>query len=160
MKTLSIKKLLLGQTVILLAGTLFAWSKLLDQISTFQFRYGTLFRFEDCAIPNPFTTPCLYGSIAFLVALFWSYYLYLKPNARQEKYLRNFLIFSVAFAGSVITYEFIEYYKVFDTGGIIKSCSPGTYPLKTPCFYGLVSFSLACFLSCLIVIRNEKGLSK
>ncbi|MFA5131935.1 MAG: hypothetical protein WC444_01255 [Candidatus Paceibacterota bacterium] len=155
MTKITTKQLLLAQTIVLLLGTLFAWSKLLEQISTFQLRYGTLFRFRDCTLPNPFTTPCLYGSIAFLVALAWSYYLFLKPNEKQERLLRNFLIFCVAFAGTVFAYELIDYYKVFDTGGIIKSCSPGTVPFKTPCFYGLIFFTLACSVS-FVITKNKK----
>ena len=155
MKNYILKNIRIIKTVVLLCGTLFAWSKLLDQISIFQIEYGTLFRFHDCSIPNPFTTPCLYGSLAFLVAFAWSYYLVLKPNMQQEKYLRNFLIFCVVFAGSVVSYEIIEYYKIFDTGGIIKSCSPGIHPLKTPCFSGLLFFIAASSISFVTVSKNN-----
>ncbi|MFA6608686.1 MAG: hypothetical protein WCT07_02145 [Candidatus Paceibacterota bacterium] len=155
MKVFSTRKLMLTQTVILLAGTLFTWSKLIEQINIFLIKYDTLFRFQDITIPNPFTTPCLYGSSAFLIALFWSYYILLKPNKIQESYLRNFLIFCVIFAGTIVTYEFTEYYKIFDMEGIIKSCSPGTHPLKTPCFYGLLFFVAASTISVLNVRKDS-----
>jgi hypothetical protein len=156
MKTISNKHMFIVQTGILLVGTLFAWSKLLEQISAFQMRYGTLFRFKDCVIPNPFTTPCLYGSIAFLLALLCSYYVTLTLNSLYEKYLRNFLVFCVVFAGSVFLYELVDFYRLFDIGGVIASCSPGLHPMKTPCFYGLIFFTLACGVSFIIVRKNTK----
>src|ERR1035437_6276109 len=45
MKNFDVKKMLVVQSVILLFGTLFAWSKLIPQFANFNAIYGTLFRF-------------------------------------------------------------------------------------------------------------------
>lgn len=133
-------KHLLGlQSIILFCGTIFAWSKLIPQFIAFYATYGTFLRFSDCVVPNPFMTACLYGSLAFVVALYWSVRLYLAPSATSERWLRNFLVFCVAFAGSVVLSEAAEYYKLF-TGSVSVTCTPGVPPLETPCFVGMLFF--------------------
>ncbi|MHB0865627.1 MAG: hypothetical protein ACYC1Y_01875 [Minisyncoccota bacterium] len=139
------RKLLVSQALMLLLGAMYAWSKLVPQISNFQSAYGTLFRFSDIAIPNPLATACLYGSIAFLVALFWSLTVYQKPSLVSERRLRNFLLLCVVFAASVFLSEVAAYYKLFATG-ISVTCSPGVTPFKTPCFYGMIFF-IGAFIS-------------
>src|SRR3989344_6945343 len=65
------KELLGVQTLALFGGTVFAWSKLIQQFENFYSLYGTFFRFSDVSIPNPLTTACFYGSVAFLFLLFF-----------------------------------------------------------------------------------------
>jgi hypothetical protein len=153
------KKLLGIQSLILLCGTIFAWSKLIPQFSNFQSLYGTLFRFSGCAIPNPLLTACLYGSTAFLIALFWSCSLYRKQKYVSERRLRNFLLFCVIFAASVVLYEAADYYKLFVAGTISVSCSPGVSPLQTPCFYGMLFF-IAAFITSIFATRRLKFISE
>ncbi len=148
------RKLLAAQSLVLLGGAMFAWSKLVPQITHFQATYGTLLRFSDITIPNPLLTACLYGSTAFLVALVWSLSVFQKPSLASERWLRNFLLFGVIFAGSVVFSEFAAYYKWFTTA-VSVTCSPGVAPLETPCFYGLVFFSLA-FVVSIFAIRHLK----
>jgi hypothetical protein len=65
------KKLILTQFIILLAGTLFAWSnfsiELIDWINKRACSTG-------CAVGlvNPFLTPCFYGAIVFTIAFILS----------------------------------------------------------------------------------------
>lgn len=61
-----------AQSIILLTGTLWAWGNTLRDLVRFYGFEGTLFKVADCVIPNPFTQPCLYGAIGFLVAFVWS----------------------------------------------------------------------------------------
>lgn len=149
------KNLFIAQTLILLGGAVFAWSKLIAQFSNFQAIYGTIFRFEDCAIPNPLITACFYGSLAFLVALIWSASLIWNPSAKSARYLRYFLLFCVIFAGSVFLYEVVDYYKIFSGNSIPISCSPGVPPFQTPCFYGMLFF-IAAFISAILIARQLK----
>lgn len=140
------KGLLIAQVLVLVGGTAFAWSKLIPQFQNFFALYGTLFRFSGCAVPNPLATACLYGSTAFLVALFWSVTVYQNPQYASQRRLRNFLLFCVVFAGSVVLYETAEYYKLF-TSAVSVTCTPGAFPLATPCFYGMLFFIAAFTIS-------------
>lgn len=150
------KNLLLAQSVILAGGTVFAWSKLLAQFNNFQGIYGTIFRFRDCIIPNPLTTACFYGSMAFIFAVVWSFFIWNNPSHLRERYLRNFLLFCVVFAGSVVSYEFADYYKLFGTNALPISCSPGVFPLLTPCFTGFLFF-LVSFIISVFATRRLKN---
>jgi hypothetical protein len=155
MKNISIKTILLVQSFVLLCGTLFAWSKLIPQISNFQALYGTIFRYKDCTVPNPFLTACFFGSLAFIVALLWSSRVLQEPSHTKERRLRNFLLFCVIFAGSILLYEFADFYKLFKSGGIPISCSPGEEPWKTPCFFGLIFFLLSYITAIVATIRMK-----
>lgn len=143
---------LVAQTLVLLGGTVFAWTNALAQIREFYELYGTLFRFTDCVIPNPFTTACLYGSIAFLVAFIWS--VRVLQTQTGERYLRNFLIFCVLFAGSVVSLEFAQFYGVVPTSVPSVGCTPGIAPTLTPCFYGFLIFFLAFLISWANITRR------
>jgi hypothetical protein len=150
------KKLLGIQSLFLFGGTIFAWSKLIPQFTNFQSQYGTLFRFHDLYIPNPLLTACLYGSTAFLVALYWSTLLYQNQTYVSERRLRNFLLFCVAFAGSVVAYEAVAYYHLFDSSTTAFICTPGVHPLQTPCFYGMLFF-IGAFITSIFSTRRLKS---
>ncbi|MDE1925499.1 MAG: hypothetical protein KGH79_05015, partial [Patescibacteria group bacterium] len=136
------KRLFLVQLLILLGGTVFAWSNLLPQISRFQALYGTLFRFKDCVVPNPFSTACFFGSFAFLFAVLWAFDIYRRPGLTRERHLRNFLFICVTFATAVIVYEAAQYHHLVGNA-LSFSCNPGASPFATPCFYGDLVFVLA-----------------
>jgi len=153
MKDNRLQKLLWVQSLILIGGTVFAWTKLLTQFDTFYSTYGTLFRFRDCVIPNPLATACFYGSLAFVVALVWSVVVLKIPTEIRARRLRNFLLFCVLFAGSVVSYEVADFYKLLPNGGIPISCTPGANPLVTPCFYGMLFF-IASFVTAIFATRR------
>lgn len=136
-----LKRYLYLQTFILLGAVLFSWAALMGQFRNFYAAYGTFWRFADCAIPNPLATPCFYGTLAFIASLVWSIFVIGNPTLKLQNRLRNFLLFGVVFALSVLGYEFAEYYHLI--GGPVVSCSPGTFPLLTPCFGGLLFFAVA-----------------
>lgn len=150
-------RLLLAQIVILFCGTIFAWSKSFTQIGNFYYEYGTLLRFNDVAIPNPLTTACIYGSTAFLIALYWSVLLYQNSQHASALWLRNFLAFCVVFAGSVVAYEAIIYYRLFGQSTTTFICTPGVHPLQTPCFTGMLFF-LGAFITSIFLVINIRHL--
>ena len=147
------KTILLLQSFLLFAGTVFAWSNLLPQGGNFLKLYGTLFRFTDISVPNPFLTACLYGSLAFLIAVYWSVRVYQRPQYAGERLLRNFLLFCVVFAGSVFLYEAADFYHLLGAGAVSVSCNPGTPPLSTPCFYGMLFF-IGAFITSVFATRR------
>ncbi len=148
--------LLLVQTLVLFGGAIFAWSKLLPQFTNFQSLYGTLLRFNDLSVPNPFLTACLYGSLAFLAALYWSCRVFQNPRFASERRLRNFLLFCVIFAASVVAYEAALFYGLLAPGAVPVTCTPGVSPLQTPCFYGLLFFT-AAFVTSVFTTRFLKS---
>ncbi|OGH65420.1 MAG: hypothetical protein A3J66_02260 [Candidatus Magasanikbacteria bacterium RIFCSPHIGHO2_02_FULL_47_14] len=149
------RKLLYLQTLILVGGIAFSWATLVNQFITFYNTYGTLFRVKDCTIPNPVTTACFYGALAFVFAFFWSFLLLLRTTLKSQKYLRNFLLFGVVFALSVLTYEFLVYYRVIVPPVQGIGCSPGVFPLKTPCLRGALFF-IASFITAFFATRELK----
>ncbi len=152
------KKLLALQSVILFAGTVFAWSKLIPQFVDFYALYGTFFRVSDCIVPNPFVTACFYGSAAFLVALYASVRLYQNPNVKGVRNLRNFLVFCVTFAGSVVLSEAATYYH-WISSSISVTCSPGIAPIYTPCFTGMLCFLAAAVVAFFAVRASSESVS-
>ncbi len=149
------KKFLYLQAALIGGGVVFSWTALAGQFSEFYNIYGTIFRFRDCAVPNPLATPCFYGALAFAVAFIWSVLLVRKPNLTSARWLRNFLLFGVVFALSVLAYEAVEYYRLFASDVPSISCSPGTPPYATPCFYGALIFIASYAAAYTIVRRGE-----
>jgi hypothetical protein len=130
------------RTFVLGAGVVSSWSAVIVQFSQFYKLYGTFLHASTLYATNPFLTPCLYGSLAFLVACIWSCWLVLYPNARSEWWLNALLIFGIVFASVVMLYECGLYFGYFRFGPILV-CTPGVNPLYTPCFRGLIFFFLA-----------------
>lgn len=155
------KKYLLIQTIIIGAGVVYSWSRVVLQFQIFYQKYGTIFRIKDCSYPNPVVTACFYGAVAFAIAFIWSLNLFLHEtlNLKRETYLRYFLLFGVFFALSVLGFEFLLYYKIYQPAGPIIACSPGVFPLKTPCFYGMLIFFIS-FIWSSITIRHFKNINK
>jgi hypothetical protein len=122
-------------TIILFGGSIFAWYTVFNDFSRFQRIYGTIFRIENCSVPNPVTTPCFYGAIAFVIALILS----IKKN---EKPLYILLIGGTIFAWSNFAYEV---YKFYASTGVKTSCAGviTNNVFTTPCFYGACIYLLA-----------------
>lgn len=121
-------------TIILFGGSIFAWYTVFNDFSRFQRIYGTIFRIENCSVPNPVTTPCFYGAIAFVIALILS----IKKN---EKPLYILLIGGTIFAWSNFAYEV---YKFYASTGVKTSCAGviTNNVFTTPCFYGACIYLL------------------
>lgn len=122
-------------TIILLGGSIFAWTTVYHDFVRFFNLYGDLFRIYDCEIPNPVTTPCFYGAIAFVISLI----LVLLKKFQTLFYL---LIFGTLFAVGNFSYEV---HKFYSTSGVKTSCSGVVTDnvFTTPCFFGAVIYTLA-----------------
>lgn len=142
---MAVRPLLFLQATLLFGGLVFAWTNLFSQFAHFNALYGTIFRVQGCTVPNPFLTPCFFGSLGFIVAVFWSVHLVQSAGARSERYLRNFLAGCSMFALSVVALETAQYYKLI--GGASVSCTPGATPWTTPCFTGMLVFLVAFIVS-------------
>lgn len=153
------KRLYWLQTIVLFAGVAFSGTTVFRDFSRFFNVEGTLFKIKDCAIPNPVTTPCFYGAIAFLIAFVWSVMI-LRRSAdqrnKQQQRLHWLLIASVLFAWSNFGLEVKRY---LDAGGQAHiGCSGAlvTNPLTTPCFIGSAIFLLALIVSLILLSREKK----
>lgn len=122
------------RTVVLGAGVVSAWSALTVQLVNFYI--------GATGATNPYITPCLYGSLAFLVALVWSSMLIVHPNPRGEVWLQRLLIFGIIFAALVTAYDCADYLGLIHLGVPIV-CSPGVNPIFGACFRGLIFFIAA-----------------
>lgn len=141
-------------SVLLAGGVIVSWVAVYRLFAQFWPVYGNIFRFRDCAFPNPLATPCFYGAVAFLIAFIWSLTLLKNPSLKSAVRLKGLLIFGTVFALSVLIYEVFDYYKIFS--GPIASCAPGVPPLETPCFYGLIFFATSA-ITCAQFVRRLRS---
>ena len=147
------------QSLILFIGTIFAWTTVYNDFSRFYNFYGSLTRLQDCAIPNPVTTPCFYGAFAFLFGFIWSLFILkrkLKDRKGQQRKLNMLLIASTIFAWGNFIFEIIKFYSI--KSGPKVSCSGISTDnvLLTPCFYGSAIFLTALIIS-VIITSNLKS---
>lgn len=146
------------QSGALLAGTIFAWTTVVMDFMRFYGAEGTVLKIQNCVYPNPVTTACFYGAIAFLVAFVWSLQLFKKDaDARRQsqKYLTWFLFAGTIFAWSSFGKEWMAF---SGSSGEQLSCSgvPADSPFHTSCFYGSVLFAISFVVSVATVIWNKK----
>ncbi len=152
------KKISLLLPLVLAAGTLFAWYTVYNDFRRFYDSEGTLFKIQDCAIPNPVTTPCFYGAFAFLIALIWSIVIMKLSVANFRASLSKLLwllIASVIFAWGNFVYSLVRFYQT-QTSGQAIGCSGQlvTNPWTTPCFIGACNFLLALVIAWILFRRR------
>ncbi len=150
------KRLYLSQTLILAAGVLFSWYTVVVDFLRFYGMEGTIFKVKDCFYPNPVTTACFYGAIAFLVAFIWSIYILRTEDRAKKEFHETRLswllsaatIFAWANFGNVL-------YKFYGENSNI-GCSgvPISSPFLTPCFYGSVIFLISLVVALIIIKKN------
>jgi len=144
-------KLLKAQITVFVIGTFFGFYTIYEDFKRFYSYEGTLFKLKDCVVPNPVTTPCFYGSFAFLAGLILSFLIY-KKYKLKEKFLKiqNYLLWLVEFGFIFAWTNFsIVFYRYLQASGdTFTGCSgvKNTTPFTTPCFYGSVIFSVALFI--------------
>jgi len=65
------KKLIIAQFILLLGGTIFAWTNFALELNRWLEKKACT---TGCSVglTNPFLTPCFYGAIGFLIALILS----------------------------------------------------------------------------------------
>lgn len=159
--TMAMKRGYLLQSLVLFGGTIFAWTTVANDFRRFYAIEGTIFKVQDCAIPNPVTTPCFYGAFAFLVAFVWSVILLKKDGEEQtrgERKLRWLLLASTLFAWGNFSRTLYTFYstppaaeKVGCSGQLVSS------PFVTPCFYGSMIFLIALVLSFVLLRRRGES---
>ncbi|MFA4937165.1 MAG: hypothetical protein WC575_02675 [Patescibacteria group bacterium] len=140
------KKLFQLQSVVLLIGTIFAWYTVYVDFARFYAVEGTLFKVQDCIIPNPVTTPCFYGAFAFLIGFIWSLYIikFLDDKKKiQQKRLVWLLIASTLFAWGNFSYTLYKFWLSHGEPTIGCSGQLVTNPFITPCFIGAAIFLVA-----------------
>jgi hypothetical protein len=126
----------------LAAGSAIAWSTVALAFIRFYRAEGTLLKLTNCRFPNPVTTPCFYGAIAFLVALFWAASLARGTTPRAHGYdgLWWLLLASTIFGWSNVAYEFWSWNR--SPTGFLVSCTTESIssPFQSPCLYGSTMF--------------------
>ena len=150
-------KMYYAQVLTLLIGTVFAWTTAVVDFLRFYQTEGTLFKIADCVYPNPVTTPCFYGAIAFAIALVWAILLLKKEGevrVRSEKHLSWLLTAGTIFAWSSFGRLAYNFYTALPGQGVGCSGVPTTNPFLTPCFFGSVLF-LASLIVALGILRKE-----
>lgn len=131
--------------ILLVLGVYVSWSTTLNQFIKFYQLEGTVFKVKDCAMPNPITTPCFWGALAFMGSLIWSikvFFLGVKDKVKNIKYMRLFLLGSVIFAWSNFAIEYKQYLasasqKAVTCSGVVDT------PFQSACFYGSILFTLS-----------------
>lgn len=146
-------------SLLLLTGTIFAWTTVYFDFQKFYGFEGTIFKVTDCVIPNPVTTPCFYGAFAFLGGFIWSLYLTKmseEQKRKNERYMAWFLSLSTVFAWSNFLPDLISFYS--NSGLPVRGCSGQliTSPFTTPCFVGSVIFLTSLIVGLLIYLKNKE----
>lgn len=148
------------QVGVLLVGTVFAWTTAVVDFTRFYQTEGTLFKINDCVYPNPVTTPCFYGAIAFVVALVWAISLLKKEGevrVKSEKHLSWLLIAGTIFAWTSFGRLAYNFYTALPGQGIGCSGVPTASPFLTPCFFGATLFLVALVISLITLAKEAKS---
>jgi hypothetical protein len=72
------KKIIITQFIILLAGTIFAWVNFSVELVSWLNQKNCAFSCSLTPVANPFLTPCFYGAIFFTLAFILSAVLFKK----------------------------------------------------------------------------------
>jgi hypothetical protein len=139
----------------LLLGVIVSWMTTLSSFIEFYRNEGTVFKIKDCIIANPITTPCFWGSLAFLGALVLAYNHLRKEDLKFERNFFYFMIFCILFAWSSFTVELTGVKQA--PGAFFTVCKPAANPFLSACFFGSILFTLS-FMTSWILFRKTKGL--
>jgi hypothetical protein len=145
-----------ARLVVLVLGIFVSWYAVIKAFISFYNIEGTIFKIKDCLLPNPVTTPCFWGALAFFAATVWAYKMFAMNEAKKEKYFLFFMIGSVLFAW---TNFMIELKGVTPKPGSLIAPCPATAanPFLSPCFFGSILFSLSLILTYVIFNKLQKS---
>lgn len=150
----------LVQVGALLVGTVFAWTTAVVDFLRFYQAEGTLFKINDCLYPNPVTTPCFYGAIAFALAFAWAIMILKKEGEarrKSEKHLSWLLIAGTIFAWTSFGRLAYNFYTALPGQGVGCSGVPTANPFTTPCFFGAALSLIALIISLVILSKEAKS---
>lgn len=143
------------RVILLLAGIAVSWVAVINSFVNFYNVEGTIFKIKDCLIPNPITTPCFWGALAFLGGTMWAYKLHKNSNIKKEKYFFYFITFCILFAWSNFAIELRGVTP--KPGAIIAPCPAAPYgPFLSPCFFGSILFTLTFLLNFYVLKKSSK----
>jgi len=125
--------------ITLIGGVLFSWYTVINDFLRFYKIYGTIFRIENCLVPNPVTTPCFYGAVAFLIAL-------ILLLIKKFLFLKYLLIGGTVFAWTNFAYEAYKFYLPSNTAKIGCSGIEVESIFTTPCFFGALIYLTALLI--------------
>ncbi|MFA6322061.1 MAG: hypothetical protein WCX71_01130 [Candidatus Buchananbacteria bacterium] len=76
------KKLISTQLIVLICGTLFAWTNFFIELASWLKGQACT---TGCAVGvvNPFLTPCFYGAVFFLVSCFLSFLIFVQASNQR-----------------------------------------------------------------------------
>lgn len=147
-----------AQVYALLLGMIFAWTTIVFDFISFYETEGTLLKINDCLYPNPVTTACFYGAIAFTVAFIWSVLIIGKEvevRKKSEKHLMYLLIAGSIFAWSNFGFLVYRFYTALPGQGVGCSGVPASSPFTTACFYGSMIFLIALVVSIILFVKDR-----
>lgn len=132
---------------LLFLGSLITTYSLYQDFAFFFAKGGDLMRVTTEFPRHPATTPCLYGTLAFIALTVWTFTLFGADDARRARHLRIMfwiLLGCVLFAWTNFGREFCKFY-FREPGTFPVGCSgrPITNPFLTACFAGSVLFTLS-----------------
>jgi len=141
------------RVIVLLGGIAVSWTAVINAFVNFYNIEGTIFKIKDCVIPNPITTPCFWGALAFLGGTYWAYKLYKSKN-KSERYFLYFMIFCILFAWINFVIELRGVTP--KPGALIAPCPAAPYgPFLSPCFFGSILFTLSFLLTCFLYRKRK-----
>ena len=146
----TIKRLGVALIVFLLAGSGIAWSTVILAFTRFYHNEGTLLKINDCIFPNPVTTPCFYGAIAFVICLIWAIMLFRRASLGSYTKLMWLLFASTIFGWGNVAYEVYQF-STHPKGIVGCTASVITNPFQSPCLYGSIMFLLSLVTTYIIV---------
>lgn len=138
---------------LLVLGVFVSWFATISAFREFYGYEGTIFKIRNCVTPNPITTPCFWGALAFAGGLYWTYKKYGKETKKFERNFLYFMIFSIIFAWSNFAIE-LKGVKP-NPDALVTVCKPTTNPFLSPCFFGSILFTLS-FLTTLLLVKKKK----
>lgn len=142
----------------LLLGAVVTVANMIPILGRFYVAEGTFFKLQRTAFPNPFLTPCLWGTSAFVFITLWVFFFFRMDTERraiQMRILTWILAGCVIFAVTVFTRETYDFYH--PKGLFPVGCSGDlvTNPFATTCAFGAATFLLSFFIARGITKRSS-----
>lgn len=143
---------------LLLFGAAVTVANMVPVLSRFWYAEGTFFKVAHTAFPNPFLSPCLWGTTAFVVLTVWVFLLFRMDEVRRARHIRILtwvLAGCVVFAVTVFTKETYDFYHPKGLFPVGCSGDPVTNPFTTTCAFGASMFIVSFLVSRGFVVNDK-----